>query len=136
MTKKSERKFVAEIEIKSIHAELVPAKKKGNPPKQVGQGRYSRKVRLHGVTLEELKKRLVAAESILDTGKLPKEEKKEATTPKPTTVEQDVEKKGYQDYMEKHGVEFNKQLGLKKLKKLVEEHKTIKPPPPLGPPEE
>jgi hypothetical protein len=122
MTKNKERKFVAEIEIKSIQAELIPAKKKGNPPKQVGQGRYSQKVRLHGVTLPELKKRLEAAEAILRTGKLPKEEgKKDA--PKPTTVEQDMEIKGYQDYLNKHGVEFHPQLGLKKLKALVEEHK-------------
>jgi len=126
MTKSTKRKFVAEIELKSIHAELVPAKRKDRPPKQVGQGRYSKEVRLHGITLPELKKRLVAAEAILRTGKLPKEEK---TVPSKSKVDPDAKEKAeIHAFLESKGGTYNKQLGIKKLRALKEEVEKATPP--------
>lgn len=130
MTKEKDvKKYVAEIEIKSIHSQLVPAKKEGRPPKQVGQGRTRRKVRIHGVTLKELKKRMDMATAILETGKLPKEKKKEE--PKAPKIRTDAEKvRKLQIYLQENDVKFHPQLGEKNLQALVDEHKASKPQPP------
>lgn len=119
MTKK--KTFVAEISIKTITAELIPAKKKGRAPKQVGQGRNTRNVRLHGITFDELKERVDNATAILETGSLPKEEKKK-DAPKELGKKEEL-----QNYLNTHDVEFNPQLGVKKLQALVDEHKANKP---------
>ena len=122
MTKKKvpKRTYVAEIDLKTTFAELVPAKKKGRPPKQVGQGRNRKHIRLHDVTQDELKKRLDAAVKILETGKLPVG-KKEDTPPPPPKGLSDKEK--LHNYLNTHGVKFNRQLGISKLQELVQEHK-------------
>ena len=113
MTKK--KTFLAEISLKTVLTELVPAKKAGRPPKKVGQGKNTQHVRLHDVTFKELKKRVDAARVILETGKLPKEK---ADAPPPE--EEDKEKKELQDYLTTNEVPFNKQLGVKKLQALKE----------------
>ena len=78
MTKKKapKREYVAKIDLNTTFAELVPARKKGRAPKQIGQGRNKGPIRLHSITQKELKKRLDNAEAILKTGSLPKEAKK------------------------------------------------------------
>ena len=118
MTKKKalKRTFVAEIDLKTTFAELVSSKKEGRPPKQVGQGRSSRHVRLHGVTINELKKRLDAAEVILEKG-VPTEGTKNPG-----------KKEELHNYLKEHGVEYHAQLGEKKLQALVNEHKASAPP--------
>lgn len=126
MTKKKalKRTFVAEIDLKTTFAELVSSKKEGRPPKQVGQGRSSRHVRLHGVTINELKKRLDAAEVILEKG-VPK--KKKSTAPAEGT-KNPGKKEELHNYLKEHGVEYHAQLGEKKLQALVNEHKASAPP--------
>ena len=123
MTKKKapKRTYVAEIEIKSVYAELVPAKKEGRPPRQVGQGRHTANVRLHGVTIDELRKRVKAATVILEKG-LPKPPAAKKTNPD-DPPKRLGEKEELQNYLETHGIKFNIQLGVKKLKALVQEHK-------------
>ncbi len=117
MTKK--KTLVAEIDLKVVYAELVPARKEGRSPKQVGQGRSKKHIRLHGITLDELKNRMDNAKSVLETGKIPGKPKKETPAPPPPTAE-DVEKNDIQEFLRINGVEFNPQLGLKKLKALKE----------------
>ena len=130
MTKKKDvKKYVAEIEIKSIHSQLVPARKKGRSPKHVGQGRHKERVRLHGISLKELKKRIDLAKAVLETGKLPKEKKKEE--PKAPKIRTDAEKvRKLQIYLQENDVKFHHQMGEKKLQALVNEHKASKPQPP------
>lgn len=127
MTKKKvpKRTYVAEIDLKTIFAELVPAKKKGRPPKQVGQGRNRKHIRLHGVTQDELKKRLDAAVKILEKG-VPKA----PSTPVEKKKDNPEKVKYFQKYLNDNGVKFNKQLGEKKLQALVDEHEASKPQPP------
>jgi len=124
--KKPVKKVVATFDLKTTYSLLdTPEgrKKRRRGPGQIGQGKDVARIMIHGVTFDELRKRLKGAKAYLETGKLPTEGKTDQQDQKGKEAEE------IRAWLKENEIKFHPQLGLEKLKALKEEaeKKTTEP---------